>query len=100
MSRTLEIREAAEQEFNDAADWYFIEDAMVSDKFVIAIETTLAKINRNPDAYPVVFGNEIRRAVVNKFPFSIYFMVDDEFVSILSIFHNSRNPLIWRGRVN
>ncbi len=100
MSRKLEIREAAEQEFNDAADWYYIEDAMAGDRFVIAIETTLAKINRDPNSYPVVLGNEIRRAVVNKFPFSIFFTIDDEFVSILSIFHNSRNPMIWRGRVN
>ncbi len=98
MSRTLEIREAAEQEFNDAADWYYQEDTLASNRFIIAIEATLSKITHSPDSYPVVFGNEIRRAVVNKFPFSIFFTVDDEVVAILSIFHNSRNPMIWRGR--
>ena len=50
MSRKLEIREAAEQEFNDAADWYYLEDPAASDRFVAAIEKVLIAITRSPEA--------------------------------------------------
>jgi plasmid stabilization system protein ParE len=100
MSRRLKIRDAAEEEFNDAADWYFVRDPPTSDRFVSAIQNTLETIKRNPHVFPIVSGNLIRGAIVRDFPYSIYFTVDEDLISILSIFHHSRNPIIWRGRVD
>ncbi|MGD9563126.1 MAG: type II toxin-antitoxin system RelE/ParE family toxin [Pyrinomonadaceae bacterium] len=100
MKFKLEIRQAAEQEFNDAADWYYLEDPVASDRFVIAIERSLAAIKRNPTSYPVVYGSQIRRAVVGKFPFCIFFTAADEAIIVLSIFHNSRDPMVWKGRID
>ncbi|MBC7898914.1 MAG: type II toxin-antitoxin system RelE/ParE family toxin [Saprospiraceae bacterium] len=72
---------------------------MLRDKFVSSVEKTLVDLSRTPLAYPVVYGSEVHRATVKRFPYSIFFTVEKELVIVLSIFHDSRNPIIWRGRI-
>jgi plasmid stabilization system protein ParE len=40
----------------------------------------------------------IREAKVPRFPYCIYFRVEPEQIVVLSIFHTSRDPEIWRDR--
>lgn len=100
MKRLLEIRPVARKEFDEAADWYRDEDPLVRDRFVLAVEKTIADLTRTPLAFPVVFGSVVRRATVKRFPFSIHFIVEDCVIVIISIFHEKRNPMIWRGRID
>lgn len=98
MRFTLEIRPAAEFEFDEASDWYRLQNPSVRDRFVLSVDAKIAAITKRPLTFPIVEGNKIRRAVINGFPYSIYFVLDGDHIVILSIFHNSRNPIIWRGR--
>ena len=98
MRHTFEIRPAADHEFDEASDWYNGEDPVVRDRFVVSVDNSISAITLRPLAFPVVEGTNIRRAVVDGFPFSIFFILDGDHVVILSIFHDSRNPMIWRGR--
>jgi hypothetical protein len=34
----------------------------------------------------------VRRAVLQRFPYSIYFMVEDDRIVVLAIFHARRSP--------
>ncbi|MEO7672996.1 MAG: type II toxin-antitoxin system RelE/ParE family toxin [Pyrinomonadaceae bacterium] len=99
MNRTFEIRPAAELEFDEASDWYNGEDPAVRDRFIASVDTRISAIIQKPLAFPVVEGTKIRRAVVDGFPYSLFFVLDGNHVVILSIFHTSRNPMIWRARV-
>jgi len=58
------------------------------------------KVAKNPFVYQQVY-KKIRRCALRKFPFILYFYVDtDEFtITIIAIFHSSRNPNIWKGRL-
>ena len=96
----LEIRHAAKREFDDAIDWYNAEDPLLGDKFIFAIEKTLYDLTRSPNRFPIVFGSSVRRATVQRFPYSIFFVVKTELVVVISIFNDSRNPIIWRGRID
>lgn len=100
MKYKLEMRPAAREEFDDAADWYLSEDASLRDSFVKAVDEKLASITHQPELYSLVYGTKIRKAVVNKFPYSVYFSIESNLVIIHAIFHNSRNPMIWHGRLN
>ena len=98
MRHTFEIRPAADHEFDEASDWYNGEDPVVRDRFVVSVDNSISAITLRPLEFPLVEGTKIRRAVVDGFPFSIFFILDGDHVVILSIFHDSRNPMIWRGR--
>jgi toxin ParE1/3/4 len=100
MSLVIEFRQAARFDFDEAADWYSAEDPALRDRFIDAIDQTIAAIVRSPASYPIVSGTRIRRAVVREFPFLIFFWFDSFQVVVISVFHTSRNPIIWRGRTD
>ena len=100
MNWRLEIRPAARQEFLEASDWYLGSGLDVKENFVTAVRNTIASVQARPLAFPVVFGSAVRRAVVRKFPYSVFFVAEDDRIIVLSIFHDSRNPIIWRGRID
>ncbi len=98
MTHAYEIRPAAEEEFDEASDWYKDEDPLVRDRFVMSVDAKILAITQRPLMFQVVAGTRVLRAIVDGFPFSIFFALYGDHIVILSIFHNSRNPMIWRGR--
>jgi plasmid stabilization system protein ParE len=58
-----------------------------------------ANINRHPFHHQIVQNENVRRALVNRFPFSIYFEIEEELITIFAILHQSRNPDYWRSRI-
>jgi len=55
------------------------------------------KIGKNPTAYPVVH-NHVRKSVLKRFPFVVYFRIKEVIIQVIAIFHTSRNPEIWKDR--
>lgn len=100
MSFTLDFRPDARIEFDDAADWYEEQRIGLRARFVLAVDETLVRLLKAPCAFPVVEGTVVRKAVINRFPYSIYYSVEGETILIYSVFHLSRNPMIWRGRID
>lgn len=100
MAFTYEFRDAARLEFDDAADWHLGISEDKRDDFVLAVDVTISNILTRPRSYPIVEGNLIRRALVNRFPYAVFFLLDGDHIVILAVFHTSRNPLIWRGRLD
>lgn len=100
MSRSLSLLSIAEAEAADAIDWYEAREHGLGNRLLESIETTLKAIQRNPLLYPAVEGSKARRALVRDFPFCVVFEVKPDTVTVLSIFHTSRNPMIWQGRID
>lgn len=99
MRRTLEFRPSAREEFDDAANWYEEQQDGLRSEFVYAVDAALQRVVDNPLSFPIVEGSKIRRALVSKFPYAIFFETDDGQVLVYAIFHTSRNPMIWRARL-
>ncbi len=52
-----------------------------------------------PLQFPNV-GENIRRALLRRFPYAIYFVVRDESrVAVIAILHQRRNPRVWGERL-
>jgi plasmid stabilization system protein ParE len=100
MKWILEIRSDARMDFDEAADWYLAKDPEVRDQFVAAVGKALQRLTERPLSYPIVFGSTVRRAIVEKFRYSIFYSVQDQLVIVHAVFHHSRNPIIWRGRID
>ncbi len=93
----LIIKLSAELDATDAANWYNEIRSGLGDEFVLALDVKVSAIQRNPNSFPIIYKN-IRRALTERFPYGIFFIVEDEDIYVLAIQHTSRNPQNWRKR--
>jgi toxin ParE1/3/4 len=97
VTRRLVFRPEAQSEILDARAWYEEQRAGLGHLFAAAVETTIDAIIENPLAYRRVHG-DTRRALVNRFPYAVYFrQVGDELV-VLAVMHGRRLPRRWQSR--
>ncbi len=98
----LEIRfhEAAELESAEAILWYEGLERGLGTRLRREIEKSVDRILKSPVQFPAVYRSDIRRLVLNQFPYSIFFTVEDNCVVVIAVFHWKRDPAVWRGRVD
>lgn len=97
MNYKLIVRPEAEAELTDAFVWYEQQVAGLGDHFLLAIDATINAILRNPLQYPVIYKN-VRRALTRRFPYQVFFVMNDAQIVIIAVFHGMRNPAIWQQR--
>ena len=97
--RKLVVRPVAELEANQAYDWYEEQEEGLGDRMRHSIKRAIDSIVARPLTFPVVFGSNVRHAVIQDFPYRIVFSTNNESIVIFAIFHTSRTPMIWRGRI-
>lgn len=98
MKRSIRLRREAQKEYDEAAEWYEDRRKGLGLRYLFALQKMLHRIIESPDSFPVVF-EDVREAVMRKWPYAIYFQVKDEYVLVLAIFHASREPIQWQNRV-
>jgi toxin ParE1/3/4 len=93
--------EAAEE--YPAATQYYLEHAspLIAAAFVAEVETAIQQLLQTPTRWAVLEKAEIRRYLLTRFPYSIYYRWEPERdrVSIYAVMHFSRRPGYWRDRV-
>lgn len=88
----------AKNELFDARDYYDELWFGLGELFIDEINRCLKIIKINPLAYPVI-KEDIRKAVVIKFPYSILYKVENEIIYVLAIMHQKRQPDYWINRI-
>jgi plasmid stabilization system protein ParE len=96
--RAVKFHEAAELEAEEAVIW-FEKEAGLGRALREEIEDAIEKIKERPLSYPVVHLSNVRRALTHRFPYSLIFTVEEKFIFIVAVFHSSRDPMIWKGRI-
>ena len=87
----------AELDLDSIQEWYALHDEALFNKFDNEFDACLKLIELNPFQFSVIHNN-IRRALLKRFPFSIFFKVKDERIHVLSVIHHKRNPKVWKQR--
>lgn len=90
----LRILELAYLEIEDAQEYYNLQQENLGDRFKKEIQKTIDHILAFPTLFPEV-ENNIRRCLLHKFPYSVFYTIDDETIVILSIAHQRRKPFYW-----
>ncbi len=91
------IRAGAEADLDEAFVWYDAQREGLGVEFLTAVEVAFALISRSPDAFPKVYG-DIRRVLVRKFPYAVFYTTSQEEVSVLACVHARRHPHRWQSR--
>ena len=93
----LVVRPEAGLDALEAASWYQGERAGLGTEFLGELRATFSRIEEGPSRFPVVF-REVRRAILHRFPFGVFFIVEPEGAVVLAITHLRRHPSVWQHR--
>ena len=91
------FRPEAEADVADAFAWYEEQSRGLGSHFLLCMEAALSQIKRHPDASPVVH-RQIRRALLRRFPYGVFYLLEDMRIVVLAVFHAKRNPARWKKR--
>ena len=97
MSLPVTFHRAASAEFIEASAWYETKRVGLALEFMAEIDRCVSLAAKQPLQFAVVREN-IRRIVVNRFPYSVYFRAEKHRIVVLAVFHSNRNPAIWQAR--
>jgi len=96
--KKTQFRKVALSEIAESYIWYEKQREGLGEEFILCLEESIEKITKNPCLYPVVQKN-IRRAVVRRFPYGIYYFVNENELIVIAVFHGKRNPKRWKNSV-
>ncbi len=92
----LNIRKEAEQDIQSAITWYNKQQNGLGDQFLSELQRSFDHIVDNPLLFPEILPS-IRRALTNRFPYSVYYIATDSKITIYAVLHQRRSPDTWRN---
>jgi len=98
MNRPIRLHPQAQMEFDDAIEWYERERRGLGHAFVLRVNEVLNRIRRTPEIHGRVF-EDVRCTRVHRFPYSVYYRIQKDWIEVLSVFHAKRDPRDWQSRV-
>lgn len=97
MTVEVRLRPEAEQDVAEAALWYEANEPGLGAQFVDEVQATLNTIAEQPNAFTAVHKT-VRRALVKRFPFGVFYKTDRDGLVIIAVLHGSRHPRAWKER--
>src|SRR4051794_17777292 len=100
MRRPAVMTVDAQADLEEAAVWYEGQRKGLGRKFTRSVRATLARLAKAGEAHAKVCG-EVRRARVAGFQhYVVHYVIDPAQVTVISVFHTSRDPRTWQSRVD
>jgi ParE toxin of type II toxin-antitoxin system, parDE len=90
--RTVRLKDEAVTDLDDAT-WYDAQHTGLGREFIQAFNDTLRRIDQRPKAHRIILQN-FRRALMTRFPHSVYVLVTDDVIVVYGVIHQRRAPSI------
>lgn len=97
MSLPIVFEPEVEADVDEAYQWYEQRGRGLGEDFLAAVRTTLDRIQLNPELHAVIY-RELRRALVRRFPYAVYYRVERERIAVVAVHHGKRDPRRWQSR--
>lgn len=97
MSLELIIRPEAEADVREAYGWYNEQLPGLGQELLAELDREFALLLASPEIHARVHLN-MRRALLRKFPFGVFYVVEPERIVVVAILHTARSPRIWEQR--
>ena len=94
MAFRLKFSSRALHEIGEAQEWYELQCSGLGDEFIAAMELQLKRLEQAPLLYAEVIPN-VRRALLPRFPYGLFFAARGNLVHVLAVLHDARNPKRW-----
>ena len=70
----------------------------MGEDFLLTLEASYSQIYRMPKAYQAIYKT-VRRKLTRRFPYGIFFVIENDKIIVIAIMHTKRNPDDWNGRL-
>lgn len=97
MTFEVRLRSEAEQDLSDAAVWYEERLTGLGHQFLDEALAAFTSISETPLRYPAIHRNT-RRALMHRFPFGVYYRIENDTIVVIALMHGSRDPRRWKIR--
>jgi len=94
---TFSFHPEAVTELNEAIDYYEVCEPGLGYDFSVEVFAGIQNIVNYPSAWPVM-GEDVRRCLINRFPYGILYSIERGDIFILAIMHLRRHPDYWKER--
>lgn len=91
----LLVRRAARLDVRSIQEWYETEDVGLGARFLTEFDGVVERARLMPRQFPEV-GRSLRRALLRRFPYSVYFLDRGDAVVVLAVLHQHSNPAEWQ----
>lgn len=98
MSYQLVVLPKVQTDIEEATLWYDKQKKGLGKELLLSIEGEINLIIRNPYTYQIS-RNEFRRALIQKFPYNIFYRIESGKVIIMALWHFKRKPFGWIKRL-
>jgi len=92
-----EFHRLAEDELNEAAQYYDLEEPGLGAAFLEGVDRCLQSIQAAPEAGAILRGT-IRRRLLHRFPDALLHKIKSSSIRILAVMNLRRRPTYWVGR--
>jgi toxin ParE1/3/4 len=96
--KTVIFHQEAEAELTAAIAYYEERRAGLGTEFQEAAEEAVDRIARMPRAFPPHGDQGLRKYVLRRFPYTIFYLELDEVVWVAAVAHQRRRPGYWAHR--
>ena len=94
---TFSFHPEAKDELNKDIEYYENCEPGLGYDFSIEVHVAIQNIVNYPTAWPII-GEDIRRCLVNRFPYGIIYSIERGEIFILAVMHLRRHPDYWKNR--
>ena len=95
----LIVAPEAKLDIAEAYIWYECRRAGLGEEFLSSVDACLEGIRRWLGMYAAIH-EDFRRALIRRFPYTIFYEQLPATVTIYAVFHTSRDPDKWRRRLS
>jgi plasmid stabilization system protein ParE len=97
--KPVEYHPLALEELIDSAEYYELRAEHLGESFLDEVARAVADISESPERWPYFLLNS-RWRLLDRFPYSIVYLIETEHIYILAVMHQRRRPGYWKKRLN
>ena len=99
MSRPrIRLRREAEADLAEAMAWYEERRAGLGVELLRSVERVLESIREYPLAAADLHRG-VRRVKTRRFQYFVYYVVENDDLTVIAVLHQARDPRTWMGRL-
>lgn len=99
MKPAVFVTPAAKRDISEAYRWYKNYSLSLGKNFLYQINSCKVCIQEQPKSFPKVH-QELRRALLRKFPYGIFYLIEEKRILILACLDCRRKPSHWQSRIS
>lgn len=94
----IKFLKVAEQEVEDAVNWYNYQAAGIGDEFLDELDRAVRRASSFPKSCTEIESG-LRRCLLARFPYGLIYGLENETVIVIAVAHLHRKPKYWIDRI-